>query len=443
MASLSILIVTFNCARELVHPEAFARHLANILPRSQGPDILVFSLQELAPIAYSFLGGSHLVPYYQKVHDAVRILASTLGEVKYGNLTTRNIGMTALMIFGREEIVSKLQWIETAGVGVGLDEMGNKGAVAARIALSAAGSPMEITFVAAHLAPMENGLNRRNEDWKNTVRGLVFGPVEQGAKAARSRRSQTNTDEDQPLQAGSSNSTTPLSGLYTPSAHLFLAGDLNYRTSNVKPTPNDYSKYPQPTKDNTDPKYYTHLLQHDQLTRELEAGRTCSGLLEAPIHFPPTYKYSDEARAVAEIDDGGKWDWASHRWPSWCDRILYLDLPAWMTEQDSSNKIHVHAYTAMPLMSTSDHRPVALLLTIPQTPISPPDNGEVDEDLRLHPPFAINPDWRQKRATARRKEILVGVGAYISLTWEGRGILLAMLIGALSAWALVQSMVQS
>ncbi|KAI4128750.1 MAG: hypothetical protein LQ347_004052 [Umbilicaria vellea] len=442
MASLSILNVTFNCARELIQPEAFARHLANVLPKPRGPDILVFSLQELAPIAYSFLGGSLLVPYYKRVHEAVRITASTLGEGKYGNVITRNVGMTALMIFAREELGSQLEWIEAAGVGVGLHEMGNKGAVAARIGLQVAEGSIEMTFVAAHLAPMENGLERRNEDWKNIVQGLVFGPVENGAKIARTRTSQITTDEDGPLLARSSNTTHSLSGLYTPTAHLFLGGDLNYRTSSVKPTPKDYSKYPQPTKDDTDPNHFAHLLQDDQLTRELEAGRTCSGLQEAPVNFPPTYKYSNKARAVAATTDGETLDWAIHRWPSWCDRILYLDLPAWMKEQDPSNKIRIHDYTALPLMPTSDHRPVMLLLTIPQCPIPPPDDEDSDGDLRLHPPYAINPIWRQKRAAARRKEIVVGLGAYFSLTWEGRGILLAMLIGALGAWAVVQSMIK-
>lgn len=443
MASLGILVVTFNCCRELIQPEAFARHLANVLPKPRGPDIIVFSLQELAPIAYSFLGGSLLAPYCQRVHEAVCIAASTLGEGRYGNVITRNVGMTALMIFAREELVSQLEWMQAAGVGVGLHEMANKGAVAARIGLQVAEGSIEMTFVAAHLAPMENGLERRNEDWKNIVRGLVFGPAEDRAKIARTRTSQTNTDEDRPLLAGTSNTTHPLSGLYTPTAHLFLAGDLNYRTSSEKPTPKDYPKYPQPTKDDTDPNHFARLLQDDQLTRELEAGRTCSGLQEAPINFPPTYKYSNKARAVAEMTDGETLDWAIHRWPSWCDRILYLDLPAWMKQQDSSNKIRVHDYTALPLMPTSDHRPVTLLVTVPRCPIPPPNEEDLDRDLRLHPPYAINPIWRQKRAAARRKEIVVGLGAYISLTWEGRGILLAILIGALGAWAVVQSMIKN
>ena len=381
------------------------------------------------------------MPYYQRLHHAVRIAASMLGDVEYANIITRNVGMTALMVFARKELVNQVEWIETAGVGVGMHEMGNKGAVAARIGYSVDSKAMELTFVAAHLAPMENGLDRRNEDWKNIVRGLGFSPVEQGVIAARARATQAATDEDRPLLPGSSGPTIPTSGLYTPTTHLFLAGDLNYRTSRVKPTPNDYAKYPQPTKNTADPQYYTHLLQGDQLTYELKAQSTCHGLQEAPIDFPPTYKYSDKARADTEADDGLRWDWANHRWPSWCDRILYLDLPRWMKDEDPSIEIQVHGYSALPLMSTSDHRPVALSLTIPLKPIPPPDDEDADGDLRLHPPFAIDPQWRQKRATARRKEIVVGLAAYFALTWEGRGILLAMLMGALSAWAIVKSMI--
>ncbi|KMU72487.1 hypothetical protein CISG_09440 [Coccidioides immitis RMSCC 3703] len=69
-------ILTFNCARNVVEPEQFASHLFDGLNTSQPespqadanlPDILILALQEIAPIAYAFLGGSYLDQYYASV----------------------------------------------------------------------------------------------------------------------------------------------------------------------------------------------------------------------------------------------------------------------------------------------------------------------------------------------------------------------------------------
>ncbi|MCJ1287291.1 hypothetical protein MMC26_006639 [Xylographa opegraphella] len=452
------LLVTYNCGRELVEPEIFALYLAESLRGYTNPEFIVFSLQEIAPIAYAFLGGSFLVPYLDRIRYTVDLLAKKRGEVRHVSLITRNVGMTVLMAFIRPDLLGNVRWMETGGVGVGVHEMGNKGAVGVRLGYAAEDETMEMTFVAAHLAPMEWELQRRNEDWRNIVQQLVFMPVDKKAV----RRSQFRNSEDEPLLPGSvDNASTPTSGIYTPVSYLFFAGDLNYRTSSSKPTPTDFSRYPQPALDQTSLKHYSKLLESDQLAAELQAQNTAHGMTEAEIDFPPTYKYSDAAREVAAANEkiqspplqrantlsesanrDEQWMWAKHRWPSWCDRILYLDIPHWMSSQDPNARIQIHKYTALPLMSTSDHRPVILLLSIPLRPIPPPHDEVLDRDWRLDPPFPIDPQWRQRRRIARSKEILVGLSAYLGLTWEGRGILIAMLIGALGGWAIIVSMLQ-
>ncbi|KAL9133054.1 MAG: hypothetical protein Q9175_005774, partial [Cornicularia normoerica] len=60
MSTLKIYAVTFNCGRELIDPSVFSNHLFSALANPTAPDILVLCLQEIAPIAYSFLGGSFL-----------------------------------------------------------------------------------------------------------------------------------------------------------------------------------------------------------------------------------------------------------------------------------------------------------------------------------------------------------------------------------------------
>ena len=371
--------------------------------------------------------------------------------------------MTAIMVFVLRDQTSQVRWLETAGVGVGVQEMGNKGAVGVRMGWSIGDSTLDLTFVSAHLAPMEDALQRRNEDWKNIVRGLVFMPVSPIAVRKRTTQrlpQEPSSSDTEPLLPSSDqpeeDSIPPISGLYTPTSHLILGGDLNYRTSPTPPSEIAYLSFPQPTKDSSAPEHYYHLLEKDQLTPERLANRTCHGLQEAPISFPPTYKYSEKARANASKlaalgDDEGNWDWSKHRYPSWCDRILYLDSPPWMSQKKescqkpSSTGIKVKSYKALPLMTTSDHRPVACSFLIPAEPILEPseeDEAEAKEDVRLVPPFGLDPLWREKREAARRKEVVVGIAAYLSLTWEGRGVVVAIVCGALGGWALVRSLLE-
>ena len=458
MANISPLIVTFNCGRELVKPEVLSRHLVNVLQANSSPELIILSLQEVSPIAYAFLGGSFLVPYLDRLRHAVYMAAKEWGDARYISLIARNVGMTVIMAFVQEDLTSNIRWMETGGVGVGVHEMGNKGAAGLRIGYAVGDETMEMTFVSAHLAPMEEAVERRNEDWENVVKGLVFQPVDQKAVriATRAQITQAANGEDEPLLPGSvDNTSEPTSGIYTPSSYLFLAGDLNYRTCASSPSSDDHATWPQPAK-STHPRHYSNLLVVDQLADEKNAKRTLHGLEEAAIDFPPTYKYSDAGRMLAKRTEqlaalGSRqgrvaqpeeqeWLWAKHRWPSWCDRILYLDIPTWMKSEDPTAKIQIIKYTALPLMSTSDHRPVILSLSLPLKPIPPPTDEITDGDVRAKPPFPIDPNWRKRRATARRKELVVGLGSYFALTWEGRGVLLAILVGALGGWAVIRSM---
>ena len=441
MPVANVFTVTFNCGRQQVKPKIFARHLSNALSDSAIPDILILSLQELAPISYGFLGGSFLTPYFDNFRHAIRLATDSLGNVKYVNFITRNVGMTAIMGFVLQNQINNIKSLETGGVGVGVQEMGNKGAVGLGFEYSVGEEAMELSVVAAHLAPMEDALEIRNQDWKSIVQRLVFSPVGQDTISDSTGEQGSVDEEGAPLLPEASRPAAVEARLYKPTSYLILAGDLNYRTSYIKPSPSDFRLFPQPTEDVNNSRHFSHLLKKDQLLRELKGQRTCHGLQEADIKFPPTYKYSDEQIAVADVDNGQKWDWAKHRWPSWCDRILYLDQPPSMKIPISPASIDVHAYTALPLMSTSDHRPVALSLSIHLSP-KPTEDEVADANVRIHAPFGIDPKWKEKRETARRKELVVGFIAYLGLTWEGNGILVATVVGALGGWAIIRSMLE-
>jgi hypothetical protein len=439
MATLNLYIVTFNCGLALIDTQAVA---SQILKGVDGalPDLIVISLQEIAPISSSFIGGSFLVPQFERVENAVNLAAKERGNAgEYKAVVARNVGMTALMVLAKDP--ASIEAIESAEVGLGAKEMGNKGAVGVRLLYrdveAGANASTELTFVAAHLAAMEPEIERRNEDWKNIVRGLVFSSNPQERKGDATSLSAAADQDDQPLL-----STSPqAAGIYKPTSHLFIAGDLNYRTSILKPGPNDYAEtFPQPYNSPDSPQHYSKLFEGDQLNQERQAGRTCHGLIESPVTFPPTYKYEEEGPFLVSDDEIEKWNWASHRWPSWCDRILYLDIPTWLSKPYPEARIIPHRYIALPLFPTSDHRAVVQSFTIPLIPIPIPDEEYDDSsDPRIKPPFNIDPDWRAKRQQARKLEFFAGLLAYFTATWEGGALMLATLGGVVGGFFMLRA----
>ncbi|KAK7511713.1 Endonuclease/exonuclease/phosphatase [Phyllosticta citriasiana] len=460
--ALNLYLFTWNLARNLVDPRQLAVNFfrAASTPASGSgstsassttttlPDVIVLSLQEIAPIAYAFLGGHLLDPYLSRIIDILPLAAKHHGASpdSYRHVLTKTLGLTAIMVFATPEAADRISWIQTAGVGVGLWDMGNKGAVGVRLGLrpepdSDLQEDVELTFVAAHLAPMEPAVARRNEDWETIARNLVFQADADHAAA--------KAGEPAPLISKdfASSAATALHGIYSPTAHVFFAGDLNYRTSDTPPSPKDHHQFPQPDASPDSPLHYTHLLKSDQLAREKAAGRVLQGFIEEPITFPPTYKYSFRRRPLppppsetpSPEPELTTWPWAKHRFPSWCDRILFLSSSSPSNSSSGSTDdlpLHPHAYTALPVLLSSDHAPVALSLSLIPKPLTPPSDSS---HPRNQPPFPLSPDWKQRREAARRKEIAVGVLSWLGLTWEGNGVLLAVVVGWVAVWGVLGS----
>lgn len=445
MEFLNLYLLTFNCARNRIDVDLFAAHLFDALPDPrrgrdsaaffEPPELVVLCLQEIAPIAYAFLGGSYLAPYIDLFDKAVYQAVSKRWGIEYSSVVRENTGMIGLLVYARSDVVDKVSRIDTAHVGVGLQEMGNKGAVGARLGYltnEEDGQPMDLTFIAAHLAPMEFAVEQRNEDWRSIVERLVFSG--QGATSGRkSTDSENGSEERTALLRDSPEGPTRRGqeGMFIPTTYLFFGGDLNYRTSSTGPTKDSHARFPRAGADHNSPAHYSQLLKDDQLAREKRLSKSLHGLSEAPIDFPPTYKYSGLGRNKED------WRWAPGRWPSWCDRILYLDKPSWMRDLPG---VKPRVYNALPLFPSSDHRPVALAVSVPLKSVPIPDEGADMTDVRLTPPFPLDPNWEGKRSTARTKEVTVGLAAYLGLTWEGNGILLASVMGVLGTWLVLRSL---
>ena len=435
MADISLYILTFNCGRALIDVDAFASQFFHGLSLPKLPDLLILSLQEIAPIPQSFIGGSYLLPYFARFHHAVDKAARKLADTDapiYTAVAEGNVGMIAIMVFAKDP--AEIKNLETGAVGTGVAKMGNKGAIGTRFKYGHGSVSTELTFVAAHLAPMEDGLQRRNEDWKNIVRGLVFSSTSQD----RGNAASLSSTESQPLLRISPRDAS----IYKPTSHLFVAGDLNYRTSTIKPTPSDHiQKFPQPHHDSSHQNSISSLFECDQLNQERIAGRTLQGLIEAPVTFPPTYKYDPKEPYLTPDEDLTRWHWAKHRWPSWCDRILYLDLPSWL-QSNPQAKITPRKYSALPLFPTSDHRAVTLDISIPLITWENPDEEEDSgsQDPRFNPPFDIDIDWKSKRASARYLEVVAGFTMYFTTTAEGGAAVVAMVAGVVGAYFAIRAL---
>jgi phosphatidylinositol-bisphosphatase len=105
------------------------------------------------------------------------------------------------------------------------------------------------------------------------------------------------------------------------------------------------------------------LRKKDQLNIERSLGNVFVGFEEAPLTFPPTYKYQPNTD-IYEVRPEKKL-----RPPAWCDRILWKDntIPRRddQTETNSakSSSIQIKNYR-MSHLRPSDHKPVSAAFAI-------------------------------------------------------------------------------
>ena len=332
MSNLRVLLITFNCAEYPFKSYPFPHDV------DTPPDILVFALQEIGELGESLRGPT----------KAINGIENTIEEFKgkynesYGELLWSQAGTTALVVYVKEGLPELS--VDMADIGVGFfGILGNKGAAAVRIHIpieendtTDVNTTKSITFVCAHLAAHGNMVTRRNEDFAMISRNLIF---------------------------------SDLTGMYD-SDHLFFAGDLNYRTSDLI---GSFDRVAD------EEELLMELLESDQLKAEHSLGRTLHGLEEASIKFPPTFKFLK--------DGSGRYN--TKRWPSWCDRILFL-----------SKKIKIIRYDALLPIKHSDHRPVFLEALI-----------ELSQNSRLNSlPHKENIEARNIRRMVRQFELTLGVG---------------------------------
>ncbi|KAM0252438.1 hypothetical protein ACHAP5_001085 [Fusarium lateritium] len=474
-ASIDLLFLTFNCGKNLLDVPVFSAHLKTAFRQNATdlPQVVVLehgtdsssvrsSLQEVAPLAHSFIGGYFLKPYLSRFEQAVNVAAQhVLDEISspasnvvtvtptarpskpYTLVRGNNVGYTAIMLFSRDP--SRIMNIQEAEVGFGAAELGNKGAVGLRMMYEGDDGSSELTFVATHLAAMEWNLPRRNANWAAIMRGMAFENPEVVVNSYKTSvtpsPASTPPAEDQPERVSlladehdeqHSRLQQQLHNIsvYRPTSNLFVAGDLNYRISTTSPPPSAVFPSTDPESEN----YYPDFFRLDQLTRERNAGRTLHGLSEHEVRFPPTYKYDvlPARPGTQEPELDVPWKFAPHRYPGWTDRVLFLDVPSWLKKGNNQDrKLNVRAYDCLPVLRMSDHRPVFLRVDVPliaPNEMAPPSGLDPDtsKDPRVRLPVEIDPEAWERRAAARRKEVMAGWSMYLGSTKEGACILATM-----------------
>jgi hypothetical protein len=416
-------------------------------------------------MGHSFIGGYFLNPYIQQFEDALNLAAvqyedgvvsvtpTAAGErphKPYSLVRAGNVGYTAIILFARDP--ERLEDVQEAEVGFGAADMGNKGAVGLRAVFRGGSRDNkdgqqqqqqqqqrgEVTLVATHLAAMEWNLARRNANWAAIVRGLTFANPEEVVARHRNGSGTPTEDDEQTSLLGSAASEEEHVRLqrelhdisvFKPSAHLFVAGDLNYRISTTSPTPGTAF----PSIEEGSENHYSKFLHRDQLTRERKAGRTLHGLSEADVRFPPTYKYD----VTVGKNDEVKWAFAPHRYPGWTDRVLFLDTP-----ERASAKVKVLSYDALPVLASSDHRPVYLRALVPLLPADEITSNLKGDDPRVRLPVEIDPEAWERRKAARRKETLLGWSTILWSSKEGAVVLGAAIALGVGWWWLSQTWVR-
>ncbi|KAL1115935.1 hypothetical protein AAG570_005430 [Ranatra chinensis] len=134
--------------------------------------------------------------------------------------------------------------------------------------------------------------------------------------------------------------------------YVFWCGDLNFRI--CRPRTEVLNWLSQQSFPLDEPHEFT---SEDQLTSNLSSGSVLRGFEEAPITFPPTYKYDP---GTQNFDSSQK-----RRTPSYTDRILYKSRRSGPSGQES---VQCLEYSSAQTVCTSDHKPVWGLYRSPIRP---------------------------------------------------------------------------
>ena len=238
---------------------------------------------------------------------------SQLTKMEYKIIAFEHFWHIGLVAIIKADLYHNVSGIQQAKVKTGLGKInvgsivGNKGAVGVSFLIE----NTSFLFVNCHLTSghEQKRLEKRRANYRDIMKNLIF------------------------------KTSFPHCDITNQFNYIFFFGDLNYRID----------LEPETILEKILESDFHYLIRHDQLTNELERNNAFFGFEEAPIRFPPTYRYILGSRDCYHIL---KKKAVKDRInvPSYCDRILfksYLNSPIFPTSYGCTDEIF-----------TSDHSPV-------------------------------------------------------------------------------------
>jgi endonuclease/exonuclease/phosphatase family metal-dependent hydrolase len=293
---IHILVGTFNVnGKDRGLREDLASWLCPNVDESQrNPEIVAIGFQEIVELSPQQIMSTD--PFRRQEWE--RVVKNTLNdnaekyhEEEYVLLRGGQLVGASLSIFVRTSMLPYIKNVEGSIKKTGLSGMaGNKGAVAIRMEYG----NTSLCFVTAHLAAGFANYDERNRDYRTIVDGLRF------------QRNRSIDDHES----------------------VIWLGDFNYRIG----LSNERAR--QLLKDGD----METLYLNDQLNIQMTHGQVFRFYSEAPITFPPTYKFDN---GTDNYDTSEK-----SRVPAWTDRVL--------RKGDNLRQINYNIAS----LRFSDHRPV-------------------------------------------------------------------------------------
>ncbi|ORX55629.1 DNase I-like protein [Hesseltinella vesiculosa] len=251
---------------------------------------------------------------------------------RYYKVASLQLVTLLVIVIAKTEYFSAISEVETTSCAVGLMNMiGNKGGCAVRLRLY----DSYLCFVVSHLAAFTNNCERRNQDFREIAKRVLFKHQSDPSLAYLSHAWNGGGDEGVAYLAhhGTVLDSSKQASVFH-ADHLIWLGDLNYRINLSEAE----------VKQRLAVNNYEELLDYDQLMIERRAGRTFPMFEEGPVEFAPTYKFD---AGTDRYDTSAK-----RRAPSWTDRILWKKP---ILGREGLTQLNYNNCMAMML---SDHKPV-------------------------------------------------------------------------------------
>ena len=270
--------------------------------------------------------------------EAVLRVLNNMMPNQWVRVGMRQMSGLLTLVFARQELKNFVGEVETGAVACGaMGVGGNKGASAVRFGIHR----NYICVLSSHFKAHQNEIQGRNENYRQISRKLTFK-----SRANRLFDEAAEDDVDSPDPY-----FEPVVGHALKDADVVLwMGDFNYRLD--LPYYNALSLIAENN--------ISELLEFDQCLKQVRTGEIFADMDEAPIAFPPTYKFDKGIHDRMAYDSSEK-----QRIPSWTDRIFFRgrgnpqqgDLSRFTTVESL-------AYESLPDVVDSDHKPVRSLLRI-------------------------------------------------------------------------------